>query len=281
MVLIIEDDPAVREMLEILFEGEGHRTTAVSGTSEAYRSGGAWGDCCRTSSWRDYNLPGELTGTEIIARLRDIAASRHSGHHPHRGHIERYLARRSADADCVHLSKPAKAEILAQHVQASSPRSGCRSRAKLRRPTLAAAGEPQPTIFLVDDDRTLRDDMQELLKGHGRRAEVYASGDAFLEAGGQDRTGCLVVDALMPGMGGIALLERLKAENRSLPSIMVTGHGDIPMAVQAMKAGAADFLEKPVRLDKLVASIDRALERAGDSVKLSSGARRRPSGWLA
>ena len=74
----------------------------------------------------------------------------------------------------------------------------------------------------------------------------------------------------MPGMGGISLLERLKAANHSMPAIMITGQGDIAMAVQAMKAGAADFLEKPIRTEELLASIERALERAQDSVKLSA-----------
>ena len=97
---------------------------------------------------------------------------------------------------------------------------------------------------------------------------AYASGEAFLAVDRPDRKGCLVTDALMPGMGGIALLERLKAENRGLPAIMITGHGDIAMAIQAMKAGAADFLEKPIRPDELLASIGRALERIRDSGKL-------------
>jgi two-component system CheB/CheR fusion protein len=79
-----------------------------------------------------------------------------------------------------------------------------------------------------------------------------------------------VVDALMPGIGGIALLERLKARSRGLPAIMVTGHGDIAMAVEAMKAGAIDFLEKPVHPDELLASIERALDRIGEPAKLSA-----------
>ena len=113
------------------------------------------------------------------------------------------------------------------------------------------------------------DDMKELLQEHGLTAETYASGEAFLAADRPNREGCLVVDALMPGMGGIALLEQLKAGNRGLPAIMITGHGDVAMAVQAMKAGAVDFLEKPIRPDELLASIERALERIRDSRKLA------------
>jgi two-component system CheB/CheR fusion protein len=123
---------------------------------------------------------------------------------------------------------------------------------------------------VVDDDRTTRDDMQELLRAHGYTAEVYASGEGFLETDRPDRNGCLVIDALMPGMGGIALLKTLTAANRGLPAIIITGHGDVAMAVQAMKAGAADFLEKPIRSDELVASIARALERSQDSAKRSA-----------
>src|SRR4029077_4424402 len=114
-----------------------------------------------------------------------------------------------------------------------------------RPPVVSAAGVPRPTVFVVDDERAVRDNMQELLREHGYPAEVYDGGEAFLAADLRDREGCLLVDALMPDMDGIALLERLKDGNRSLPAIMLTGHGDITMAVNAMKAGAVDFLEKP------------------------------------
>ena len=122
---------------------------------------------------------------------------------------------------------------------------------------------------VVDDDRTTREAMLQLLQEHGHTAEIYAGAEPFLAADWKGREGCLLVDALMPGMGGIALLERLNVENSGLPAIMITGQGDIAMAVQAMKAGAADFLEKPVRSDELLAAIDRALERAQDGSRLS------------
>ena len=82
--------------------------------------------------------------------------------------------------------------------------------------------------------------------------------------------GCLLVDARMPGMGGLELLQRLKGDGSRLPAIMITGQGDVPMAVEAMKAGAADFIEKPIRRDELLASIERALEQTRDSAKLSA-----------
>jgi two-component system CheB/CheR fusion protein len=266
-ILIVEDDPAVREMLEMLFEGEGHRTTAAAGANEALALA-ARGALQPDVIIADYNLPGDLTGAEVIVRLRemlrrDIPAIILTGD------ISSDTLRKIADAGCLHLSKPAEPETLTQQILAFLAVKQLRKSENAPR-AVASAGGPLPTVFVVDDDRTIRDGLQELLQEHGHTAEVYASGEAFLAADHPDREGCLVVDALMPGMGGIALLERLKAKNHGLPAIMITGQGDVAMAVQAMKAGAADFLEKPIRTEELLASIERALERAQDSVKLSA-----------
>ncbi len=111
--------------------------------------------------------------------------------------------------------------------------------------------------------------MCDLLQEDGRTVELYPSSEAFLEAYRPGREGCLLVDARMPGMGGLALLQRLQSEGTRLPAIMITGQGDVPMAVAAMKAGAADFIEKPVSRDELFASIERALEHTRDSTKLA------------
>jgi two-component system, chemotaxis family, CheB/CheR fusion protein len=268
-ILIVEDDAAVREMLELLFEGEGHRTTAVAGADEALALA-ARGAVLADVIIADYNLPGELTGAETVARLRqalrrDIPAIILTGD------ISSDTLRTIAEAGCVHFSKPAEPEMLTQqvvHLLAEAPQP--KAQGNPPQASLSADG-PLPTVFVVDDDRAVRDDMQELLREHGYMAEAYAGGEAFLAADRRGRQGCLVLDALMPpGMDGIALLERLKAERSDLPAIMLTGHGDIAMAVQAMKAGAADFLEKPVRLEELLASIERALERAQDTSELTA-----------
>ena len=130
--------------------------------------------------------------------------------------------------------------------------------------------ETNPTIFVVDDDRSIREAMRDLLEEDGYSVELFADGPAFLEAYRPGRDGCLLVDALMPGMSGIELIERLKAEGHALPAIMITGNGAVPMAVQAMKAGAVDFIEKPVRHDDLLASVKRALDQTRDATKLSA-----------
>ena len=187
--------------------------------------------------------------------------------------------RKIADAGCVHLSKPAEPETLTQQIQAflaaKQPPTGTGDRAAGGRYRPAARGPPFSwSTTTAPCATTCRNCCGE----HGHAAEAYASGEAFLEADRPDRKGCLVVDALMPGMGGIALLERLKARNRGLPAIMITGHGDIAMAVQAMKAGAVDFLEKPVRPDELSGEHrTRARARPGFGKARRAGGRARPS----
>jgi two-component system, chemotaxis family, CheB/CheR fusion protein len=128
----------------------------------------------------------------------------------------------------------------------------------------------RPTIFVVDDEGALREAMRELLQEEGWAVEAYSSGDAFLEAYHPGREGCLVVDARMPGMSGLELLERLKARGGGPPAIMITGHADVRLAVRAIKAGAMAFLEKPVQYDELVINIERALELTRNSTALSS-----------
>jgi two-component system CheB/CheR fusion protein len=109
-----------------------------------------------------------------------------------------------------------------------------------------------------------------LLQEEGWSVEVYSSGEAFLEAYRPGREGCLVVDARMPRMSGLDLLQRPQTEGGRPPAIMITGHADIRLAVRAMKAGAMAFLEKPVQYDELVVNIERALELTRNSAALSS-----------
>jgi two-component system, chemotaxis family, CheB/CheR fusion protein len=122
-----------------------------------------------------------------------------------------------------------------------------------------------PTVYLIDDDDALREAMRELIEREGQRVAAFASCEAFLDAYRSGGKACLLVDARLPGLGGIALLQRLKTEEHDLPSIVITGHGEVSMAVEAMKAGAVDFLEKPVSGAELLASIDRALTRGQHS----------------
>ena len=128
----------------------------------------------------------------------------------------------------------------------------------------------RPTIFVVDDEGTLREAMRELLEDEGWTVEAYASGEAFLETYRPGREGCLVVDARMPEMSGLELLERVKARSGAPPAIMITGHANLRLAVRAIRAGAMAFLEKPVQYDELVVNVERALELTQNSTALAS-----------
>lgn len=127
----------------------------------------------------------------------------------------------------------------------------------------------EPVIFVVDDDDDVRESMRVLLESAGFKAEAFGSAGSFLDSGWENRTGALIADIRMPDMDGLTLQEELARRKAVLPVIIMTGHGDVPLAVRAMKAGAIDFLEKPVDDSLLVASIKRALAAAEASVHAS------------
>lgn len=117
-----------------------------------------------------------------------------------------------------------------------------------------------PTVFVVDDDSAMRNSLAWLLESVGLQVKTYASATEFLKTYAADQPGCLVVDVRMPGMSGLELQERLKDHRVQLPMIVITGHGDIPMAVRAMKAGAIDFFEKPFNDQVVIERIQQCLE---------------------
>ena len=119
------------------------------------------------------------------------------------------------------------------------------------------------SVFIVDDDPDIRDSLALLLSASGYAAKAYESATSFLASESPESVGCLIVDVQMPEMDGIALQRELVARRSPLQVIVMTGHGDIPIAVGAMKAGAVDFLEKPFDEPVLLDSVRRALDRAG------------------
>jgi len=118
-----------------------------------------------------------------------------------------------------------------------------------------------PTVFVVDDDEGVRNSLRLLLKSVGLSARTMASANEFLETYKPREPGCLVLDVRMPGMSGLELQQQLNLRGAVIPVIFITGHGDIPMAVEAMQHGAFDFLQKPFRDQDLIDRIQRALER--------------------
>jgi FixJ family two-component response regulator len=116
------------------------------------------------------------------------------------------------------------------------------------------------TIFLIDDDVSVREGLAGLIDSVGLPVRTFASGQEFLAANPVDAEGCLILDVEMPEMNGLDLQRRMNSSGISLPVIFLTGHGDIPMTVEALKAGAVHFLTKPVREDALMNVIRQALE---------------------
>jgi FixJ family two-component response regulator len=115
------------------------------------------------------------------------------------------------------------------------------------------------TVFIVDDDDAVRDSLDLLLTAEGFDVSSFESGDAFLEANPGDTTGCILLDIRMPGTSGIEVQDELVKRDSSLPIIFITGHGDVPMAVEAMHKGAFDFIQKPFHNEELMERVGQAL----------------------
>ncbi|MVZ96087.1 response regulator [Sphingorhabdus sp. IMCC26285] len=253
-ILIIEDDPELRELLKIMLDDEGHNVVlAYDGAAALKLATDAQFKPGLILS--DYNLPGGMNGVEVTARLRQKI-----GHMVPviilTGDISTAALRNIADHDCEQLNKPVKPNILIQAI----------------RRMLAATPNKfneNAVVYIVDDDTLIRTSMREMLEAEGHEVKDFANCEEFLSTYQPLQEGCLLIDAYLPGMTGLELLQRLKESGDHLPAIMITGNSDVPIAVEAMKAGAVDFIEKPIGTAELLASITRALELAQNVSKRS------------
>ncbi len=266
VILVVEDDPEVRGLLALLLTEQGHRATAVADGPAALAllaQGTYRPDLILT----DYNLPNGMDGLQVAAQVRD----RLHGPVPAiilTGDISVDTLQAIVLQDCLQLNKPVKLTELTEAIQSLLPAPNPQAHPNAEPPAGAARTLEPSVVFVVDDDDNIRRTIRTVLENEGHVVEDYAAGEAFLEAYRPGRDGCLLIDAYLPGMGGLELLQRLRDAGDTLPAIMITGHSDVPMAVQAMKAGALDFIEKPIGAPELLASIERALEQSRDSGKL-------------
>jgi len=258
-ILVVEDDPEVREYLGLFLTETGYRVeTAMDGPSALA--------LLATTKRRpdlilaDYNLPNGLTGVELAQRIRrdlDLPV-------PFvilTGDISTETLREIARADGVQFSKPARLGPLRQAI------AKLLSASPALRNVEAAPALRKTKVFVVDDDDQIRGAVAAVLEDVGRIVETFASCEAFLEAYREEPDACLLLDAYLPGMSGLELLERLRAEGKRLPTIMMTGESDVGIAVEAMKAGAVDFIAKPVSREELIASLNRAGDISRDASK--------------
>ena len=259
VILVVEDDPEVRGLLELVLGEDGHRAaTAPDGIAalELVTRGPIRPDLIIA----DYNLPNGLTGLQFIGKVwerlhREIPVIILTGD------ISTVTLREIALQNCVHLNKPVKLGELTQVIQRLLPVSQAGAP-----PSEPGGSAGAPLIFVVDDDSNVREGFRSLLEQDGWTVVDFASCEAFLEHYRPGTGACLLIDAYLPGMSGLELLRRLAGHR--LPAIMLTGSSDVAIAVQAMKAGAADFIEKPVGRAELLASIERAVEQSRDSSRL-------------
>ena len=280
-LLVVEDDPELRELLIQVLSADGHRVLAAASGPDALaavQSAAFHPDLILA----DYNLPGGMDGLEASQQLNRLNPS------PApvivlTGDISTRAQLAFETGGAIRLSKPVKTDLLRETIQRilgdAGPPTGRRGAALP--PPLPAPGPDRspvvrpppatdaPLVYIVDDDALLRDSLREVLEADGRTVMDFGAGEDFLDGVTPHREACLLLDAYLPGMNGLELLQRLSEAGRSLPTIVITGHGDIHMAVDAMKAGAIDFIQKPVSHDDLVDCIDRALERSRDTNRAS------------
>jgi two-component system CheB/CheR fusion protein len=253
-ILIVEDDPELCELLAVYLRDSGHHVTSVPDglAALAALSGSVIAPDIVIA---DYNLPKGMNGLEVIAAVRDVLQ--------HElpvlvltGDVSAGTLRAIADAQCVQLTKPVKLEAIATAIYRLLP-----ERATVR------VEKPAPVIVIIDDDREARESVRAVLEPDGMVVRDFDTCEMFLADFPFGQEACLLVDAYLPGMGGVDMLLRLREREHKFASILITARSDANIAVAAMQAGAVDFIEKPVTRDRLIAAVLRALDLARDSGK--------------
>ena len=267
-ILIVEDDVELRDLLALSLQNDGH-LVAQAHDGRAALALLESGMVRPNLVLADYNLPG-LNGLQLADAIRralhcvvpvliltgDIAT-------------ETELA--IAGGGCAQLNKPVKMDRLSgviQQLLAEAPAL----HPVLPADAMSAGNAPgagPKTVLIVDDDRSVRDALSAVLEDDGREVVAFSTCDAFLESVRPGKDACLLIDAYLPGMSGLQLLRRLRDDGDHTPAIMITGNSDVTIAIEAMKAGAIDFIEKPISRPELLASVAHALELASDAGKVA------------
>ncbi|QAY86150.1 response regulator [Pseudomonas arsenicoxydans] len=265
MILIVEDDAELLELLGNLLKSEGYQVAmAIDGATalDSVTHGGVQPDLILA----DFNLPGSINGLQMITQLRKKL---------HRsipaivltGDISRQTSRDVAFEHCTQLNKPAKLKEII-FVITSLLAHQCSATVNDELLEDSDSCDPGPsTIFVVDADDLFRDTIRGVLESSDYHVQDYASCEAFLTDYSPGLRACLLVDAHSPGMDGLELLYRLRSNGDDLPAVMISGSSDVSIAVDAMKAGASDFIEKPFGRIEVLQSIARALEHSLDASK--------------
>jgi two-component system CheB/CheR fusion protein len=255
-LLVIEDDPDISQLLKTFLAEEGV-AVHVAHDAAAAKALVAAGDIEPDLILADFNLPGAQTGLAAALDLR-LMIAKDVPVIIMTGDISTATLRLIADEGFTQINKPMKlASLMTTLETVLAGRAGEKPPAIVSR---LGPGESR-TIYIVDDDTGIREAMGEVFKQAGKDVASFPDAESFLASmPATFEDCCLLIDADLPGISGLQLLQKLATDGIALPSIMVTGLGDIGMAVRAMKAGAADFLEKPVTATELLATVRRVLD---------------------
>ncbi len=265
MLLIIEDDLEMGVLLQDLLNKAGYCVVTVPHGIAAMQF-------ISQSAIRpdlviaDYNLPNGMDGLEVAAKLRkklkqEIPIIIMTGN------ISTETLGDITRQDFVQLNKPVRFEELRQTIEHLLPKAHPIISLPTSQPLSAGQTTKNPVVFVVDDDESVSESIRAVLEDQGFIVETFLSCESFLEAYYPGSNACLLIDAYLPGMNGLELLQCLKGAEHQLPAIMITGKSDVAVAVQAMKAGALDFIEKPFSRKDLLTRINLVLDRGKDTNK--------------
>ncbi|MBN8646488.1 MAG: response regulator [Caulobacterales bacterium] len=267
MIMVIEDDSDVRELLLQLLEAQGFDAVAFKNGIDSYE----WVTKTKIIPnliLADYNLSNYLNGVSSGERIRKFCKSQipiiiltgdTSKETIHDVNIH----------NCLQLNKPVKHSDLINLIaqQLGVP---IKSRFLQNTPIPKIMPKTNPNwIYIVDDDNNLRHAMRQTFENQSYNVADFENAESFLNSDFANMANCILIDAYLPNINGLEVLENLKNAKINIPTIMITGNADIAMSVKAMKAGAIDFLEKPIKSDDLLQFVELAIERSKDKNKLS------------
>lgn len=258
-ILLVEDEDDLRDLLAETLIAEGHKVISKADAKEALQWAGS--DVARPDLLlTDFDLDGGTSGLRLAEDLPDVLGEAVPSIIL-TGDITTATLKSIAGSAHRQVTKPVMPEVLLAQI------SDLMQNSRSTRLTSSSPADPTvTTVHVIDDDPVIRETMRRLFEAEGWTVATYASAEDFLALPRPAGSACLLVDSVLPGMNGVALIAQLRSQKSFLPAVMLTGHGDAAMAVAAMKAGASDLIEKPASASDLLASVRQAMKAGRDGV---------------